>query len=92
MTTTAINKETLSGYIADHRKAMGLSFRQLGARAGIEHSYIARIESGRGIKKPAAAKLQQLADAFNVDVMELLRFVGVRPQPMRREGMNETTH
>jgi transcriptional regulator with XRE-family HTH domain len=88
---TAHGKEaTLSSYITVHRKAMGLSLRQLAIRAGVHPSYVCRIESGERVKKPSAAKLQLIADVLNVDVLDLLQFIGVRPRLMRGESVNGT--
>ena len=49
----------LGGYLREQRKAAQLSLRQLSELAGISNPYLSQIE--RGLKKPSAEILQQIA-------------------------------
>lgn len=70
--------EALGSYVRFHREQAGISQEQLAAAIGVNHSYIARIESGKRAK-PAADILQRIADTLHIDASELLAFLGVRP-------------
>src|SRR6185437_536682 len=69
---------TLGEYIKTSREAAGISQRQLAARVGIHHSYLARLESGEN-DSPAAEVLQRLADELEVSSVDLFAFIGVKP-------------
>jgi transcriptional regulator with XRE-family HTH domain len=71
---------SLGGFIAAQREAAGLSQRQLAARAGFNHSFIARLESGDTRAGRTPEHLQRIADALELDVSELLKFLGVTPR------------
>jgi transcriptional regulator with XRE-family HTH domain len=70
---------TLGALIAARREALGLSQRQLAARADVDSSVVSRLENNR-FEQPSALLLQRLADALSTNVSELLAFVGVRPE------------
>jgi transcriptional regulator with XRE-family HTH domain len=71
--------DTLGTFIAARRERLGLSQRQLAARAGMHHSLIARLESGEIVVGRSPEHLQAIADALEIDVSELLRLVGIKP-------------
>jgi transcriptional regulator with XRE-family HTH domain len=71
--------DTLGTFIAARRARLGLSQRQLAAQAGIHHSLIARLESGEIVAGRSPEHMQAIADALEIDVSELLRFVGIKP-------------
>lgn len=75
---------TLGEYIKTNREAAGLSQRQLAARIGIHHSYLARLESGEN-DSPAAEVLQRIADELEIRSTDLFAFIGVTPP----EGLPE---
>jgi transcriptional regulator with XRE-family HTH domain len=85
----------LGGFIAERRMAAGLSQRQLAARTGgLHHSLLARIESGE-VERPSVEHLQRIADALELDVSDLLAYLGAKPhlpEPRayfrRKLGMN----
>ena len=54
----------IGGFIRDLRQAAKISLRQLADRAGVSNPYLSQIE--RGLRKPSAEVLQQLASALRV--------------------------
>ena len=54
----------IGGFIRDLRQAAKISLRQLAERAGVSNPYLSQIE--RGLRKPSAEVLQQLASALRV--------------------------
>lgn len=71
--------QSLGEYLKEARERAGLSQRELGKQADVHHSYIARIESGE-LATPIPEYLQRLADVLEIDVTELLAFLGVKPE------------
>jgi transcriptional regulator with XRE-family HTH domain len=56
--------QDIGGFIRDLRQAAKISLRQLADRAGVSNPYLSQIE--RGLRKPSAEVLQQLASALRV--------------------------
>jgi transcriptional regulator with XRE-family HTH domain len=56
--------QDIGGFIRDLRQAAKISLRQLAERAGVSNPYLSQIE--RGLRKPSAEVLQQLASALRV--------------------------
>ena len=54
----------IGGFIRDLRKNAQISLRQLAEQAGVSNPYLSQIE--RGLRKPSAEVLQQLATALRV--------------------------
>ena len=54
----------IGGFIRDLRKNARISLRQLAEQAGVSNPYLSQIE--RGLRKPSAEVLQQLASALRV--------------------------
>lgn len=71
-------QSTLAGYLRTAREQAGMSQRQLAARVGIHHSYLARLESGDN-DSPAAEVLQTIADVLEISSADLMVFIGVKP-------------
>jgi transcriptional regulator with XRE-family HTH domain len=67
---------TLGEYLRVAREQVGLSQRQLAARAGIHNSYLARLESGE-TANPSADVVQRIADVLEVDATDLFAYIGV---------------
>lgn len=80
MTTQSDNAAaaTLAAAVRKHRERAGLSVRALAAKAGIHHSYLARLENGDN-DKPTPDVLQNIAAALGIDPSKLLRFIGIKP-------------
>lgn len=51
-------------FIRDLRRNAGVSLRQLADRAGVSNPYLSQVE--RGLRKPSAEVLQQIASALRV--------------------------
>jgi transcriptional regulator with XRE-family HTH domain len=66
---------TLGEFIAGQRRAAQLSLRQLAAQTGISNPYLSQIE--RGLRKPSADVLQQLAKALRVSAETLYVRAGI---------------
>jgi transcriptional regulator with XRE-family HTH domain len=70
----------LGQWIRLRRAAASISQRELADRAGLSRSYLCDIERGRG-KKPSIHSLHAIADALEVDRVDLLRAAGVLDAP-----------
>lgn len=55
---------SIGGFIRDLRRGAGVSLRQLADKAGVSNPYLSQVE--RGLRKPSAEVLQQLAGALRV--------------------------
>jgi transcriptional regulator with XRE-family HTH domain len=66
---------SLGEFIAGQRRTAQLSLRQLAAQAGISNPYLSQIE--RGLRKPSAEVLQQLAKALRVSAETLYVRAGI---------------
>lgn len=56
--------QSLGDYLREQRRGAQLSLRQLAAQAGVSNPYLSQIE--RGLRRPSAEVLQQLARALRV--------------------------
>ncbi len=65
----------LGDYIRDQRKVSEVSLRQLAAAAGVSNPYLSQIE--RGLRKPSADILQQLAKGLRVSAEALYVQAGI---------------
>jgi transcriptional regulator with XRE-family HTH domain len=65
----------LGDFIAAQRRAAEMSLRQLAERAGISNPYVSQIE--RGLRKPSAEVLNQLATALSVSAESLYVRAGI---------------
>jgi transcriptional regulator with XRE-family HTH domain len=67
--------ETLGDYLREQRVAAKLSLRQLADQAGVSNPYLSQIE--RGLRRPSAEVLQQLAKALRVSAETLYVRAGI---------------
>ena len=67
--------ETLGDYLREQRLAAKLSLRQLAEQTGVSNPYLSQIE--RGLRKPSAEVLQQLAKALRVSAETLYVRAGI---------------
>lgn len=67
--------DTLGEYLRDQRKAARMSLRQLSELAGVSNPYLSQIE--RGLKKPSAEILQQLAKGLEISAESLYVKAGI---------------
>ncbi|NYE35872.1 transcriptional regulator with XRE-family HTH domain [Nocardioides cavernae] len=71
---------SLGDYLKEQRLAARLSLRQLADQVGVSNPYLSQIE--RGLRKPSAEVLQQLAKALRVSAEQLYVRAGiVHPDP-----------
>ncbi len=67
--------ESLGEYLRDQRQSAKLSLRQLSELAGVSNPYLSQIE--RGLKRPSAEILQQLAKGLEVSAESLYVRAGI---------------
>ena len=67
--------ESLGDYLREQRFAAQLSLRQLAEQSGVSNPYLSQIE--RGLRKPSAEVLQQLAKALRVSAETLYVRAGI---------------
>jgi transcriptional regulator with XRE-family HTH domain len=65
----------LGDYLKEQRKIAQLSIRQLATAAGVSNPYLSQIE--RGIRKPSAGVLQQIAKALRISAEQLYVHAGL---------------
>jgi transcriptional regulator with XRE-family HTH domain len=65
----------LGEYIRDQRKISQISLRQLARQAGVSNPYLSQIE--RGLRKPSAEILQQIAKALRISAEALYVQAGI---------------
>jgi transcriptional regulator with XRE-family HTH domain len=67
--------ETLGEYLREQRESSRLSLRQLAEQAGVSNPYLSQIE--RGLRRPSAEVLQQLAKALRISAEQLYIRAGI---------------
>ena len=67
--------ESLGDYLREQRVASRLSLRQLAQQAGVSNPYLSQIE--RGLRKPSAEVLQQIAKALRISAEQLYVRAGI---------------
>lgn len=65
----------LGDYLKEQRTAAELSLRQLAEQAGVSNPYLSQIE--RGLRKPSADVLQQIAHALRISAEQLYIRAGI---------------
>jgi len=60
------------------RQLRGLSLRKVEAQTGISNAYLSQLERGDA-KNPSPKKLKSLAECYDVEYAELLRYAGYLP-------------
>ncbi|MEV6282906.1 helix-turn-helix transcriptional regulator [Kribbella sp. NPDC051770] len=75
-------------YLAEQRRHAQLSLRQLSDLAGVSNPYLSQIE--RGLRKPSADVLQQLAKALRISAETLYVRAGILDPEDRAEGGSAT--
>jgi transcriptional regulator with XRE-family HTH domain len=78
----------LGEYLREQRRAAQLSLRQLAEAAGVSNPYLSQIE--RGLRKPSAEILQQLAKALRISAETLYVRAGILDE-RDRDGMEVRT-
>ena len=67
--------ETLGDYLKEQRVAAQLTLRQLAEQTGVSNPYLSQIE--RGLRRPSAEVLQQLAKALRISAEQLYIRAGI---------------
>lgn len=67
--------ESLGDYLREQRVSAQLSLRQLAEQAGVSNPYLSQIE--RGLRRPSAEVLQQLAKALRISAEQLYVRAGI---------------
>ena len=67
--------ESLGEYLKEQRLSAKLSLRQLADQAGVSNPYLSQIE--RGLRKPSAEVLQQIAKALRISAEQLYIRAGI---------------
>ena len=77
ITTSGLGEQlgTLGEFIAAQRRSARLSLRQLAEQAGVSNPYLSQIE--RGLRRPSAEVLQQLATALRISAEQLYIRAGI---------------
>ena len=66
---------TVGEYLRDQRRAAEMSLRQLAELAGVSNPYLSQVE--RGLRRPSAEVLQQLARALRISAEQLYVRAGI---------------
>ena len=75
MTTDPDRRRELGGFIRERRSESRLSLRRLSQLAGVSNPYLSQIE--RGLRKPSAEILQQIARALEVSAETMYVRAGI---------------
>ena len=67
--------QTLGDYLRDQRVSAQLSLRQLADQTGVSNPYLSQIE--RGLRRPSAEVLQQIAKALRISAEQLYVQAGI---------------
>ncbi|MFD7900421.1 helix-turn-helix domain-containing protein [Streptomyces sp. NPDC059743] len=79
----SLNVGNLGEYLREQRRSAQLSLRQLADAAGVSNPYLSQIE--RGLRKPSADILQQLAKALRISAETLYVQAGMLDERGREE-------
>ena len=82
-----LGANNLGDYLREQRQSARLSLRQLSELAGVSNPYLSQIE--RGLKKPSAEILQQLAKGLEVSAESLYVRAGILDE---RHGDASASH
>ncbi|MCZ7459479.1 MULTISPECIES: helix-turn-helix domain-containing protein [Streptomyces] len=79
----SLNVGSLGDYLREQRRNAQLSLRQLADAAGVSNPYLSQIE--RGLRKPSAEVLQQVAKALRISAETLYVRAGILDERERDE-------
>lgn len=80
----SLNVGNLGEYLREQRRNAQLSLRQLADAAGVSNPYLSQIE--RGLRKPSAEVLQQVAKALRISAETLYVRAGILDERDREES------
>ena len=78
---------SLGDYLREQRVSAQLSLRQLADQAGVSNPYLSQIE--RGLRKPSAEVLQQIAKALRISAEQVYVRAGILDPGEDRESSVE---
>ncbi|MBT3154466.1 helix-turn-helix transcriptional regulator [Streptomyces sp. CHD11] len=81
----SLNVGNLGEYLREQRRSAQLSLRQLAEAAGVSNPYLSQIE--RGLRKPSAEVLQQVAKALRISAETLYVRAGILDAERDRDEM-----
>lgn len=84
----SLNVGNLGEYLREQRRTAQLSLRQLADAAGVSNPYLSQIE--RGLRKPSAEVLQQVAKALRISAETLYVRAGILDEREREREELET--
>ena len=79
-----VNVNSIGEYIREQREQAKISMRQLAQSAGVSNPYLSQIE--RGLRKPSADILQQIAKGLRISAEALYVQAGILRSEERRVG------
>ncbi len=79
----SLNVGNLGEYLREQRRSAQLSLRQLADAAGVSNPYLSQIE--RGLRKPSAEVLQQVAKALRISAETLYVRAGILDERQQDE-------
>ncbi|MGF1646269.1 MAG: helix-turn-helix domain-containing protein [Kineosporiaceae bacterium] len=88
MPTDRTRVEDLGGFLRQQRHSAQLSLRQLATRAGVSNPYLSQVE--RGLRRPSADVLQQLARALQISSSALYTRAGLLDDAQPVPGAGDT--
>ncbi|WP_062208340.1 helix-turn-helix domain-containing protein [Streptomyces sp. NBRC 109706] len=80
----SLGVEDLGAFLREQRQQAKLSLRQLADAAGVSNPYLSQIE--RGLRRPSAEILQQLAKALRISAETLYVQAGFLDERVRNEA------
>jgi transcriptional regulator with XRE-family HTH domain len=75
--------------IRELRKEKGMTLREVAERAGIDFTYLSKIETGGIPYTPAVKTIRQLAEALKVDSIDLLTLADKLPKELEPLRTNQ---
>lgn len=85
----SLNVGSLGEFLREQRRTAQLSLRQLADAAGVSNPYLSQIE--RGLRKPSAEILQQLAKALRISAETLYVQAGILDERKETGGVEVQT-
>lgn len=85
-----MTKVGIGEFLREQRRSAQLSLRQLSDLAGVSNPYLSQIE--RGLRKPSAEVLQQIAKALRISSEALYVQAGLLDEPRGDHGVEAAVH
>lgn len=82
-----MSRPTIGEFLREQRRTAELSLRQLSDLAGVSNPYLSQIE--RGLRKPSADVLQQLAKALRISSEALYVRAGLLDPPQPGQSVED---